>query len=396
MIVSTVFYDRDQTWSGDSGVLEPRRRDPGQRSMHHCKARDLCKANDLCFYSGEKFDPTHVAICTKRPQAQVNALAVNDLDIPLTEEVIQQLLEEDSLPEQFGQLSLHAIAGTEPNDAIRLQAKVRNKTMLILVDSGSSHSFVNSDFLTQVNIVPIQTTPLQVQTANGHTMVTDQWVPDFTWWCQGHTLKSDMKVLQLGAYDAILGFDWLQAHSPMKCDWQNRTMEFTELGKSFKLQGIPPPSLGLQKLSASKLMKLCAGNEVSAFAIVDILDTNSTPPIPAPVQSLLQEFDAVFQKPINLPPVRIYDHTIPLVPNALPVNSKPYRYSPLHKDEIERQVKELLSAGLITHSTSPFASPVLLVQKKDGSWHFCVDYRKLNALTVKNRFPLPIIKEILD
>jgi len=55
-----------------------------------------------------------------------------------------------------------------------------------------------------------------------------------------------------------------------------------------------------------------------------------------------------------------------------------------------------LSAGLITHSTSPFASPILLVQKKDGSWHFCVDYRKLNALTVKNRFPLPIIEEILD
>ena len=182
------------------------------------KVWEYRKANDLCFYCGEKFDPAHVAVCTKRPQVQVNALAVNDLDIPLSEDVIQQLLEEDSLPEQFGQLSLHAIAGTEPNDAIRLQAKVRNKTMLILVDSGSSHSFVNSDFLAQVNIVPIPTTPLQVQTANGHTMVTDQWVPDFTWWCQGHTLKSDMKVLQLGAYDAILGFDWLQAHSPMKCN----------------------------------------------------------------------------------------------------------------------------------------------------------------------------------
>ena len=143
-----------------------------------------------------------------------------------------------------------------------------------------------------------------------------------------------MKVLQLGAYDAILGFDWLQPHSPMKCDWQNRTIEFTELGKSFKLQGIPPPSLGLEKLSAFQLLKLCAGNEVSAFAIVDILDTNSTPPIPAPIQSLLHEFDAVFHKSVNLPPARIYDHTIPLVPNALPVNSKPYRYSPLHKDEI--------------------------------------------------------------
>jgi hypothetical protein len=68
----------------------------------------------------------------------------------------------------------------------------------------------------------------------------------------------------------------------------------------------------------------------------------------------------------------------------------------LHKDEIERQVKELLLAGHITLSTGPYASPVLLVQKKDGSWRFCVDYRKLNDITIKNRFPMPIIDEILD
>jgi hypothetical protein len=78
------------------------------------------------------------------------------------------------------------------------------------------------------------------------------------------------------------------------------------------------------------------------------------------------------------------------------VNSRPYRYSPLHKDEIERQVAEMLKAGLIKISTSPFASPVLLIQKKDGSWRFCVDYRWLNALTLKNKFPMSVIDELLD
>jgi hypothetical protein len=78
------------------------------------------------------------------------------------------------------------------------------------------------------------------------------------------------------------------------------------------------------------------------------------------------------------------------------VNSRPYRYSPFHKDEIERQVNALLEVGLITPSVSLFASPFLLVKKKDGSWKFCVDYRKLNDMTVKNRFPMPLVEEILD
>jgi hypothetical protein len=84
------------------------------------------------------------------------------------------------------------------------------------------------------------------------------------------------------------------------------------------------------------------------------------------------------------------------MPGVVPVNAKPYRYSPLHKDKIEKQVKTLLQNGLIVASTSPFASPVLLVQKKDGSWCFCVDYRRLNSITIKNKFPIPLIDEILD
>lgn len=114
------------------------------------------------------------------------------------------------------------------------------------------------------------------------------------------------------------------------------------------------------------------------------------------IDNLIAEFQDIFQEPKELPPPRAYDHTISLLPDAAPVNSRPYRYSPLHKDEIERQVKELLSAGLIIPSTSPFASPVLLVQKKDGSWRFCVDYRRLNSITIKNKFPMPLIDEILD
>jgi hypothetical protein len=104
----------------------------------------------------------------------------------------------------------------------------------------------------------------------------------------------------------------------------------------------------------------------------------------------------MFSRIPNSPPARSYDHAIPLTPDAMPINSRPYHYTPQHKTKIERQVKELLDNGLICHSHSPFASPVLLVKKKDGSWRFCVDYRKLNTMTIKNRFSIPIIDEILD
>ena len=79
------------------------------------------------------------------------------------------------------------------------------------------------------------------------------------------------------------------------------------------------------------------------------------------IHTLLDTYRDVFSDHKTLPPSRTYDHTIPLIPRVVPVNSKPYRYSPQHKDEIERQVQEMLASGLIVPSTSPFASPVLLI-----------------------------------
>ena len=130
-----------------------------------------------------------------------------------------------------------------------------------------------------------------------------------------------------------------------------------------------------------------------------MLETNSESKpvaIPQEIQSVLDEFTSVFGDPHTLPPTRVYDHAITLKPGATLVNARPYRYSPLHKDEIDRQVAEMLDAGVIVHSMSPFVSPVLLVLKKDGSWRFCIDYRRLNELTIRNTFPMPVIDELLD
>ena len=120
-------------------------------------------------------------------------------------------------------------------------------------------------------------------------------------------------------------------------------------------------------MSAKSLVKSYQANDIWAMVLVTHDDSVSSECPPESVQHLIHKYKDVFDAPQALPPTRIYDHTIPLVPGAVPVNAKPYRYSPHHKDEIERQVKEMLSAGLVVPSTSPFASPVLLIQKKDGS-----------------------------
>lgn len=97
--------------------------------------------------------------------------------------------------------------------------------------------------------------------------------------------------------------------------------------------------------------------------------------------------------PSELPLVCSCDHTIPLVQGARPINIRPYHYPPVLKDEIEPQVAQMIKQGLIQPSTSSFASPVLLVKKKDGTWRFSVYYHYLNDLTMKSKFPIPVFDQ---
>ena len=116
------------------------------------------------------------------------------------------------------------------------------------------------------------------------------------------------------------------------------------------------------------------------------------------LSSLLSEFRDVFPDdlPDGLPPSREVDHPIEVIPGSKPVSKHAYRLSHFEAQEVERQLAEYVRKGFIRPSSSPWASPILLVKKKDGSMRLCVDYRYLNQLTIKNKYPMPRIDELFD
>ncbi|GJX11418.1 putative reverse transcriptase domain-containing protein [Tanacetum coccineum] len=110
-----------------------------------------------------------------------------------------------------------------------------------------------------------------------------------------------------------------------------------------------------------------------------------------------REFLEVFPEDLpGLPPVRQVEFQIDLIPGAAPVARAPYRLAPSEMQELSDQLQELADRGFIRPSTSPWGAPVLFVKKKDGSFRMCIDYRELNKLTVKNRYPLPRIDDLFD
>jgi hypothetical protein len=108
------------------------------------------------------------------------------------------------------------------------------------------------------------------------------------------------------------------------------------------------------------------------------------------------QFKDIFEAPKGLPPPREHDHHIPLLPGKKPPNIKPYRMSHSQKTVVEQIIQEMLKSKEIRLSTSPYSSPILLVKKKDKSWRLCTDFMGLNEQTIKNKFLIPVIEDLLD
>ena len=250
----------------------------------------------------------------------------------------------------------------------------------------------------RLGLTPTETTSLRVTVGNGDEIRCHQLCTVVQVHIQQQLFTIDFHVLPLCGADVVLGVQWLKTLGPVLTDYGALTMKFIVNGKLIELKGDREKEC--EQVSPSQLRRFVHTNPASTFFHIRIEATTKTKPQmvhPIPeIETLLTSYASLFQPLATLPPSRATDHTINLLPNSIPVNVRPYKYPYFQKKEIEEQVAAMLARGLIQPSSSPFSSPVLLVRKKDDSWRFCVDYRALNAITVRDRFSIPTVDELLD
>jgi len=353
------------------------------------------KAKGLCYKCGSKWGPQHTCL--------------DSVSLNIIEEV-WQMISDETMPsattqedsdsgEDLMAISTHAVQGTTSSKTIRLDCHILKNKAVVLVDSGSTHNFIREQLAALKPNWKLLEKPLQVRVANGSILTCTHEVTDCPWLIQGHQFHTTFRILPLQCYDAILGMDWLEQFSPMEIQWAQKWLTFHYQGEKVKLQGLTNSISSLLPVSGDQLLAMLKQDDIWCAVQVYALDSSTSQAdtsIPPTMQQLLDKFSVIFAEPSGTPPVRCINHSIPLLPGTQPFRIRPYRYTPAQKDEIEKQVAHLLKHHMIQRSNSPYASPVLLVKKKTGEWRLCVDYRRLNAFTIKNKFPLPIIEELFE
>nr|GFB07137.1 putative reverse transcriptase domain-containing protein [Tanacetum cinerariifolium]GFB07173.1 putative reverse transcriptase domain-containing protein [Tanacetum cinerariifolium] len=224
---------------------------------------------------------------------------------------------------------------------------LNNHYACILFDSGAKKSFVSSAFTPFIDIAPTSlNTSYEVELADG-------------------------KVVR--SFDVIIGMDWLSYHQAVIDCYKKIVRIPLSNGEILEVQGERPKkdpgSLACIKADEKKLDDI----------------------------RVVQDFPEIFPDDLSgLPPVREIEFRIDLIPGALPVVKSPYRLAPSEMSELSSQLKELQEKGFIRPSHLPWGAPMLFVKKKDGAMRMCIDYRELNKLTIKNRYPLPIVDDLFD
>jgi hypothetical protein len=371
------------------------------QKISHAQMEDRRKRG-LCYYCDAKWSRGHV--CMSPKLFIIEGKATEEMEAEKQAETPDEDPGEFFL-EEFPEISLNAITGTPSPNTMRIVGIIRFKEVIILLDSGSTHNFVDTKLAATLGILPQRRDTITVQVANGQTVTSPGRSTAVEVKLQGHVFNIDLFLLPLAGCDAVLGIQWLQTLGPILWDFSILKMEFSfngapcvlhglkqgeglhwEEGSSFKLTRHEKKGVLLQMLSPATL----------GLHLHPLTSATAQLGPSGPVGQILKDYEDVFQEPKGLPPHRAHDHSIPLIEGAQPVSVRPYRYPFYQKEEIEKIVRELLESGVIRPSHSPFSSPVLLVRKADGTWRMCIDYRALNKVTIKDKFSIPVVDELLD
>ncbi|KAL0551864.1 hypothetical protein IC582_010953 [Cucumis melo] len=265
---------------------------------------------------------------------------------------------------------------------------------LVLFDSGSSHSFISSAFVShaRLEVEPLHHV-LSVSTPSGECMLSREKVKACQIEIAGHVIEVTLIVLDMLDFDVILGMDWLAAnHASIDCSRKEVTFNPPSMA-SFKFKGGGSKSLP-QIISAIRASKLLSQGTWGILA--SVVDTREVD-VSLSSEPVVRDYPDVFPEELpGLPPHREVEFAIELEPGTVPISRAPYRMAPAELKELKVQLQELLDKGFIRPSVSPWGTPVLFVKKKDGSMRLCIDYRELNKVTVKNRYPLSRIDDLFD
>ncbi|GJV20625.1 putative reverse transcriptase domain-containing protein [Tanacetum coccineum] len=239
-----------------------------------------------------------------------------------------------------------------------------------------------------------------VELADGRTSETNIVLRGCTLGLLGHPFNINLMPIELGSFDVIIGMDWLaKNHAVIVCD--EKIVRIPYGNEILIVQGDKSDKekkSTLSIISCVKAQKYIEKGCQLFLAQVMVKETEDKSKekrledVPT-----VRDFPEVFPEDLpGLPPIRQVEFQIDLVPGAAPVARAPYRLAPSEMEELSTQLQELSDKGFIRPSSSPWGAPVLFVKKKDGSFRMCIDYRELNKLTVKNRYPLPRIDDLFD
>ncbi|PKA46982.1 putative mitochondrial protein [Apostasia shenzhenica] len=367
---------------------------------------DERRAKGLCFWCNEKYTQGHN--CRRKQLYLISMTEDTGVNPEAGEYQVEEMIEEEVELESEPKVSLNAITGIPSFQTMTVMGTIKKKRIYILIDSGSTHNFLDPSIV-ELDDYEVETIPeQQVVVANGGKISLCQQIKKFQWQMQGSTFTANALLMPLESYNMILGVQWLSELGMVNWDFKNLTMKFTLNRNPIILRGTRIPFLQVVSekqldkaiLNSTTAIYLCfcysqvhsINPSFSSYNPMNALNTQQQ----GELDMLLEFYVDIFMEPRGLPPHRAQDHQIILKEGTDPINVKPYRYPALQKAAIERLIMEMKDAGIIRDSASPFSSPIVLIKKKDGSWRLCVDYRELNSKTIRDRFPIPVIEELLD